>query len=194
MKQITILLIAVSLILTSCSTVEFENIVPNAGEELSSFPTELVGEYIGNKNQDTLVITHSNFAYTMDRDSKSNDAGNVSELSDKALVLKQFDGYYILNLKSENDKNWAVLPIKLEQDSIKIFYILLDIKTDNKEGSAKYKKEKLKLLNSITDVALIQDTLNNVDNYLINPTDKEIREMLAKEIFSPIFTYTRLIR
>ena len=192
MKKITYLLIIVSIILTSCSTVEFENSVPKEGEAFSSFPIELIGVYIDAQDQDTLTIMHTSFTYTMDFGTSTSDSKKIYELSDKGIILKKFGDYYILNLKSEDNNNWTVLPIKLSLDSLEIYYLLLDGNIKDKEQAAKYTKDKLEILNAITELTLIPDTLNRIDNYLISPTDKQFIEILEKEMFNKVFTFKRL--
>jgi len=69
---------------------------------------------------------------------------------------------------------------------------LLYQETKDKKEAEKYKKEKLERLNLITNVELIKDTTNQVEDYLINPTDKEMAEILSNDFFVKIIEFKRL--
>ena len=184
MKRIINLLIAASIVLTSCSTVEFKEVIPKKGKELTNFPKELIGKYIDIQNKDTLTINQTDFQYGK----KETLFHLTGKLSDNKTILKKTNDYYILNVKTDNDKNWGIIPFKYENGKIYVYYLILDTETKDKKEAEKYKKEKLEKLNLITNVELIKDT----ENYLINPTDKEMDEILNNDFFVNIMKFKKL--
>jgi hypothetical protein len=188
MKRIINLLIVTSIVLTSCSKVEFKEVTPKKGNELTNFPKELIGKYTDMQNKDTLTINQTDFQYG-NKETLFHLTGN---LSDKNTVLKKTNDFFILNAKSENAKNWGIIPFKYENDKIFVYYLILDMETKDKEEAEKYRKEKLERLNLITNVKPIKDTTNKIDNYIINPTDKEMDEILSSDFFVKIIEFKRL--
>lgn len=188
MKRIINLLIVTSIVLTSCSTVEFKEITPKKGNELKSFPEELIGKYTDMQNKDTLTINKTDFEYG-EKETLFHLAGN---LSDNKTVLKKTKDFFILNAKTDNAKNWGLIPFKYKNDKIFVYYLILDTETKDKKEAAKYRKVKLERLSLITNVEPIKDTTNQLDNYVINPTDKEMNEILNSDFFVKIIEFKRL--
>jgi hypothetical protein len=188
MKRIINLLIVTSILLTSCSTVEFKEITPKKGNELTNFPKELIGKYTDIQNKDTLTINQTDFQYGKE-ETLFHLTGNLS--NDKT-VLKKTNDFYILNIKSEKDKNWGIIPFKYENEKIYVYYLILDTETKDKEEAKRYRTEKLERLNLITNVEPIKDTTNKIENYIINPTDKEMTEILSNDFFVKIIEFKRL--
>ncbi|MEA1874252.1 MAG: hypothetical protein U9N51_07490 [Bacteroidota bacterium] len=188
MKIIINLLIVTSIVLTSCSTVEFKEIVPKEGNELTKFPKELIGKYIDIQNKDTLIINQTDFNYG-EKETLFHLSGN---LSDENTVLKKSNDFFILNAKPNNDKNWGIIPFKYKNDKLFVYYLILDTETKDKKEARKYRKEKLERLSLITNVEAIKDTTNQLDNYLINPTDKEMEQILNGSFFVKIIEFEKL--
>ena len=189
MKRIINSLIVASIVLTSCSTVEFKEVTPKDGNEITKFPKELIGKYTDQQSNDTLIINPADFRYGTN---KKTFFYLTRNLSDKNTVLKKINNFYVLNIKSENDTNWGVIPFKYKDEKIEVYYLVLDVETNDKKEAEKYKKDKLERLNLMTKVEPIRDTTNEFESYLINPTDKEMKEILKNDFFVKIIEFKRL--
>ena len=188
MKKLINLLIVTSVFLTSCSSVVFKEITPKKGKELKKFPKELTGVYTDIQNKDSLVISQDYFRYG----NKKTIFHLTGKLRDSSTVLKKMKDYFILNVKFEDENNWNIIPFKYENDKIHVYYLLLDTDAEGNEQDKKYKKEKLEKLNLITPVDPVKDTTNLVETYQINPTDKEMKEILKGDFFVKILEFKRL--
>ena len=196
MKRILNLLIVASILLTSCSEVEFKEVTPKKGDELIEFPKELIGKYIDLEYKDTLIINQTHFEYA-----KGKQFSHVStKLKKDTVILKKANDLFILNVRSDNNQNWLVFPFKYESDKITFYYLLLDIDIDDKEKKEEYKKLKIKNIGLITEMKIIVDSINskeyytfyNKENYEINPTDKEFEMIIEKGYFVKVLEFVRL--
>jgi len=165
MKKVFVLFSAVLLMLSSCTVVMFEVSQPKDVEELKEFPNNLIGVFLDKKN-DTVRITKNSLIYTEKKAkvSKSLDSGEI--------VLKKYNDYYILNLKTENV--WEVIPLKCTDKAIFVSYINLGEKADT-------------TINKIREVMKVKEILNKegkIDYYLVNPTKKEFDVLIKKDIFT----------
>ena len=188
MKNLINLWIIGLVILTSCSTVEFEEPLPKDTKPLKSFPKHLLGKYIDSENKDTLIISKQGFDYG----GKNNFFSLNGELLVNNTVLKKFGDYYVLSKKGKNDNSWGIIPFKAVDNKIQVYYLLLDIDTKDKVKAAEYKEEKLARLQAITEVKTITDSKNNVENYLINPTNEQLKKMLKEDMFIKIIEFRRI--
>lgn len=159
----------ISLILSSCTFVRFENSQPVNAKELATFPKSMIGEYLGQKN-DTLIVT-----------SKSYKHGKEDEefLSPGKIVLKKFKSYYVLNYYQE--KNWDVFLLKLTGNNLTVYAI-------------DYEDEEEAVINELKKILPVKenDEGGNSKSYVINPTKREFKLLLKKNQFKPIGIYTRI--
>lgn len=188
------LIILSSIIFTSCTVVQFKTASPKQGEKLEIFPDELIGEYVNVKKlSDTLIISKKEYKIGRVKYAK-NIIFEHGDLSDRSFLLKQIDGFYILNIRKHEDEGfWLALPIKLKENVLKVYYLNLELETKDKEKQAAYRKEKLKLLKSITEVKLTSKENSKGDTYLINPTDKELNRMLNTDLFDEILEFKKIV-
>ncbi len=188
MKRIINLLFVASIVFTSCTTIEFKEVVPKKTCELSKFPKKMRGEFVDKKDNDTLRINQDNFKYGND-----NTAFHlVGKLKEENTVLKKFGEYYILNVKSKSNNNWEVIPFKYVDDKINVYYLILDLETENKEKAAEYEKERIKNLGLLTDLKVVSDTSSNNNRYEINPSDSELKKILEEDFFVKIIELERI--
>ncbi len=180
MKNILSFLVLV-LIVSSCTTVSFVKPMPLAGEELSEFPAEFLGEFLDANTKDTIKVTKQSFSLGNDMD---------FTIGDKAK-LKTYEDYYILSLKSdkENENNWGVFPFKIENGNIVVYFIVMENDDKTEASSKKFKDQKVKDLNSVTLVKTTFDRKNNIDNYIINPTDDEFKKLFEIGLFQKTYKF-----
>jgi len=174
--------------------VQFQTAIPKQGDKLEVFPDELIGEYINvEKLSDTLIISQKEYKIGRVKYAK-NLIFEHGDLSDKSFLLKQIDDFYILNIRKHEDEGlWLALPIKLKNNILKVYYLNMELETKDKEKQAVYKKEKLKLLKSMTEVKLISKENSKEDTYLIDPTDKELNSMLNSDLFDEILEFKKIV-
>ena len=173
--------LVLALIISSCTTVAFVKPMPLAGEELSEFPAEFVGEFLDTKTKDTIKVTKQSVYLGKDMD---------YILGDKAK-LKVHEDYYILSLKSdkENENNWGVFPFRIENGSIIVYFIVMENDEKDEAESKSFKEQKIKDLNSVSLVKTTVDRKNKVDNYIINPTDEEFKKLFEIGLFQKIYEF-----
>jgi len=188
------LIIFSSIVFTSCTVVQFQTASPKQGGKLEIFPDELIGDYVNvEKLSDTLIISKKEYRIGRVKYAK-NIIFEHGDLSDKSFLLKQIDNFYILNIRKHEDEGfWLALPIKLKDNILKVYYLNMESEIEDKEKQATYKKEKLKLLKSMTEVKLISKENSKDDTYLINPTDKELNRMLNSDLFDEILEFKRIV-
>ena len=177
MKRIFLLGIMISIIITACTTVEFESSVPKNTDLLYEFPENLLGTYL-NKDNDTLQIDRYEFSYG---NKKSIFFHINRSLKSEEIELKRFDDNYILNLKEE--KSWNIIPFIYDKDKISIYYIGIE------KDMEKVIVDKIK---GITSIREIKNKDGKVDKYIINPTNKELEKMFEEKVFSEILVFEKL--
>ncbi len=186
-KTITILITAI--LLSSCSIVYFENTVPKKGKELANFPKELVGMYINIKNNDTLTITKK--TYQIGKVKNTNTIFENGDLSSGEFSLKKYKKSYILNIRKSIDEGyWLAIPIELENNILKVYYLMLEKDNLTDEELKAYKKKKIEEIKAITDVkAIIHD---KDENYIINPSDAQFKKMKKNNLFDLIYEFKKI--
>lgn len=165
MKNI-IIAVLVLMSMASCVEVLFDQPQPAGVKALKRIPKVLQGIYISDE-KDTLLITASEFM------GFENDEDSTSALSTN-LVIKKYKKYYFISRKYDTNL-WEVAFIKKA-----------------KNGNLKFKfidgddEEKMKMLQQYIDVEIKFNKKGEIDFYTINPTKKELYELVGKEIFSEL--------
>jgi len=185
----TILLIIITFVFTSCSLVLFKHSVPEKAKVLENFPKKLIGKYISINNNDTLTI--SNKKYQIGKSKKSNLIFESGDLSSNEFLLKRLNTNYILNIrKSENEGYWIPVLLNIENNILKVSSLLLEKEDLPKEKINEYKKNKIKLIKTITNVEVIIDGKN--ESYLISPTDNQLNKMIKNNLFEKVYEFKKL--
>lgn len=183
MKNILLFLV-LALVISSCSTVAFVKPMPLAGEELSEFPSEFIGEFVDLKAKDTIKVSKHNVYLEKEMD---------FTIGDNAK-LKAFEDYYILSIKSDkkNENTWGVIPFRIENGKIIVYYIIMENEDMDEAKKEDFKSQKIDKLNSTTMVKTAYDRKNKVDNYIINPSDDEFAKLFEKGLFEKIYEFIPL--
>lgn len=177
MKQKIILLAIIGLLITSCTNVEFETTVPKNIDIMDEFPKELMGYYLDKEN-DTLRIERYEFSY-----GTIGTFGSINgSLKSEEIVLKKIDNYYIFNSKDDTN-TWGVIPFTYHKGKLTLYDA--DIKGDNGEKVA----DKIK---SITQVNETRNIDGEIVNFIINPSNKELRKMFREGVFSEIMIFNKV--
>jgi len=162
MKAISNLLYLFLLLLVqSCSNIVYYSAVPEGQAELKEFPSLLQGKYIVNEG-DTLEILSSSYRYGHqgEMDYLQGDLNNE-------LVLKEKDGFYFLNFKSD-DSFWEMIAAQAFPDKL----ILYSIDTKNSND--------IKIINEVLKSGKAK-SFKEEGKYIIKPSDEEIIQLLKQE-------------
>jgi hypothetical protein len=179
MKKL-ILYLGILLTVSSCGPfIFFEQPQPASSEMENIFPKALQGIYNDDANNVPLIINELTCEYGNDTFDMWKEKGQLSD----SLILKKNKSYYFLNLLEE--RGWYVMVISIQNfDKLEIYFIGGD-----DEAVAVEEIEKLK---NLTKVNEIFNSSGGIDHYLINPTQKELKKMLKKNMFSGKMTFTRV--
>ncbi|MGQ1948096.1 hypothetical protein ACT3CD_13455 [Geofilum sp. OHC36d9] len=176
-------LIILGILIVACSEVRFESPQPKNVKEITKFPQKFIGIFSDNENKDTLFISENGFRYGED----------IKRLPDERVVLKKTGDYYILSCKeillgddTTDLKGWDVLPFKMVDDTLIVFYI--DI-SDNDE-TMKTRFETI-LAKGIKEEIEKRDN-DDFEYYLINPSKREFKTMLRDGLFNEQVKFTKI--
>lgn len=175
MKNLIVVFAVVSFIFTSCTTVKFETAQPAGGKILTEFPDKFIGNY-SNSDKDTLIIMKSSYIQGKEKESKLAATENAAT---GESVLKKLGKNYVLSIKDE--KAWEVVVISSEKNTLNVLYINLD---ENKEQT-------ISNLKAITKTKEFENEEGSVDYYLVNPTKKEFKNLIKKNVFTRTMTFEK---
>jgi hypothetical protein len=167
------------ILLAACKEISFEIPQPAGKKALTSVPKTLRGRYLvrtaeGDLSKDTVIITANGYRfgyYDAAERAAHNDEYERGILSD-SLVLKNYKGYYFLNL-NENPE-WILRVLKQEKNG-DILYMTMEEK--NTDFNIYMKKLSAEI--SIDSLTTASETL-----YQINPTANQLVELIRKGFFS----------
>ena len=182
MKRLYFLLVA-GLMLSGCTTVNFEQPVPLKAEALQAFPERITGTYVERQNKDTLVITADGFRYGR----KGDLFYLTGHLKDENTVLKKSGDFYLLSMREKDDPFWEVMPFRLDKGQLTVYALLLEDKPD---GPTTPKDEKLKKLGEITPVKVVHTKTG--DRYVINPQDDQLERLLGSGLFDKVTVFEKV--
>lgn len=169
MKKFILIFVVISMILSSCKFVRFENSQPVDAKELATFPKNMIGEYIGQDN-DKLIVTSKSYKLEKEKE---------EFLSPGKIVLKKFKSYYVLNCNEE--KEWDVFLLKITGENLTVYAI-------------DYEKKEETVINDLKKILPVKEykAEGNSKSYVINPTKSEFRLLVKKNQFKSIGTFTRI--
>ncbi|HEY8935816.1 MAG TPA: hypothetical protein VIM65_11370 [Cyclobacteriaceae bacterium] len=155
------------LLLFSCKEVSFKAAQPKDKKGLTSVPEELCGNYVipneEGKIEDTLFVTALGYKLGHNPD----DAAFLSD----SLVLKFYKGYYFLNINKRPE--WFLRVIQQEKNG-DIAYMAME---QQDESFSDY-------LERVSFEVEIDSTSSTTEKlYLINPTPKQLLELIQKGFF-----------
>lgn len=159
--------------MTSCVEVLFEQAQPARTKSLKQFPDKLLGTYIEETDKDTLVVTPFELMGAKEeRDSTMKISNN--------FILKKFKGHYVVSRKHESGL-WEVGFIKPGKDGSLIIFTI--------DGDD---KEKMKQFKSLLEVDVKYDEEGKEDQYIVNPTKKELLKLLKADIFENLGVFKKV--
>jgi len=191
MKKI-LLISVIAIFLASCTTIAFETPVPKDTETINTFPKELIGTYFDG-GKDTLIITENSFAY-------GRPDSTIFYMSEKLengkVELKKFDEYFILNKKSDKDEIWGIIPFKINNGAIEVFFANLDTKKNELQAEGDTTEVKTEViieqLKKITSVKYVNKENTDGKDYIVNPTNDELRKLLDEGYFVKVLDFHRI--
>lgn len=178
-------LISIALVLFGCKEVTFKVPQPKDKKALAAVPKHIQGKYLvltedGTPSKDTIVITPRGYRFGyFDPEERAvkNDEYEEGVLSD-SMILKNFKGYYFLNLNE--DPEWLLRVLKPEKNGDLLYMTLEDKKMEFTDFL-----EKLSGEIRIDSMTTEKETL-----YQIDPTASELVDLIKKGYFSE----TRLLK
>jgi hypothetical protein len=174
MRTITLSLIWIALVASSCKEVSFSVPQPAGIPALKEVPTALQGKYQAkdqpkDEKKDTLIIESWGYHF---KDRAEKDWLGRGVLND-TLVLKYYQNYYFVNFKSGSQ--WVLRLVK-QLDNGDIEFLSVDIQDD-----AKRKEMIRKLSRKFT----LKEVKNGDDTYYqINPTPAQLMQLIKEGYFT----------
>ena len=189
MKKYLIISLIV-LIFSSCTTLVFETPVPKNTKSLTEFPKDLIGRYFDGE-KDTLIISKTNFVYGR------KDSSFIyinKDLKEGLAELKEFNNEYILNIKSDKADVWVVIPFVKEKDKITAYFANLDAIKEKLsiEQDTVTIDSVVTMINKITSVKTIKKENSQEEDYMINPNNKEFKQLLDEGYFSKLLEFKKI--
>ncbi|NCC72483.1 MAG: hypothetical protein EOM06_03720 [Sphingobacteriia bacterium] len=167
---------ALMLLLTACTTVRFRQPQPSDASEMEAFPDKITGIYL-NENHDTLKISNESFTYG---NKKTNLFYFSQKLNSDSAVLKKWENYYVLNLKTEN--YWEVFLFKEVKNITRVYYITFE-EEDN---------DFIEKLRNILPVEEVRQENGELEYLLIDPSPKQFNALKKYDFFREIESFTRI--
>lgn len=164
-----------ALVISSCTSVKFQDPQPKEAPVVSEFPEKMWGSYTSPED-DTLHISEKTFTYYNGKE--INVSGTLNPSGD--VVLKEFEKGLILNLKEDED--WIVIPLIVSRNRIKARFAVLDKKTEPLI---------LELENS-SGLQKVNSEDGKFSHYLISPSNEEFARLLRKKLFSEETVFKRI--
>ena len=191
MKKL-IFISVLAILLSSCTTIGFENPVPNNTKSLTEFPQELIGTYYDGE-KDTLRIYKTSYVYGR----PDSTVLFMNDTLKKGLIeLKKFNDYYILNKKSDKAEIWGILPFTFRNGKIEVYFANLDTKKESLKVEGDTSKIKIEtvinMLDKITPVTSIIKEGSSENDYIINPTNEELNKILEERYFIKVIEFSRI--
>ena len=175
-------LIALSLILTSCWTVSFNQPQPKDGQRLKEIPEELQGKWIKN-NGDSLMIDATGIGtmnIIVEVDSLNNNivdtSYNYDRLSDSIRIYRG-GKYYVYN-ELRGDGAWGFAVTKVDFKGNIYNYYCDDVKFYRRLKGLKVDSVSYTVQHHLHDI----DELITLDTIVYNPTVKELSKIDNDEI------------
>lgn len=185
-----ITLLFLTLFLTSCISVKFKSLKSLEKGRLIAFPKSYRGYYVS-KDNDTLIINESTL--NMGYDSLEGKY-LIDTLKRGSYEIAKFNKYLIICKK--DDKYWDFIPVVKKGNEIKVYYLDPEEFSDKKFPMVQDSDKKNELffneLNKITKTEKIFKERENLDFYLIDPSESELEILLSNGFFSPLDTLRRI--
>jgi hypothetical protein len=162
----TLSAVIVFLAFFGCKEISFKEPQPRGKKSLSEVPEGLQGVYLlsdGNETaKDTLIVSEKGYLIVSDQKQK---------LLGDSLVLKQFKGYYFINI-NENPE-WLLRVIKRE-DNGDLTYMSMDVEEDSFND----------LLRRLSKEVLIDSIqMEGEKLYQIDPKPSQLLKLIKKGFF-----------
>ena len=162
-------------ILVGCKEISFQEPQPKDRKSLKEIPKKLHGTYlltaVGDNSEDTVFIKSKGYRIASDK--------KESVLGD-SLVLKQYKGYYFINVNE--DPEWLMRVIKQEENG-DLTYMSMDVE----EASF---NSLLKSLSQELPVDSLE--VNGEKLYQIDPTPKQLIKLIRKGYFKNTLRMKRI--
>ncbi|MFT5185073.1 MAG: hypothetical protein ACI84C_002209 [Flavobacteriales bacterium] len=164
-RIVSLTLIAVVVLLSSCSSIEFETVQPTHVNELVSMTDELKGTWVGEEG-DKLKIT-SRWIKTPDMKYRLGDN----------CKLKVSNERYFLSLGEENE--WSLIVAEVRGDEMTLWQF--NVQTE----------EELAQLSKCTAVTIMNEDSQYDPSYHINPGHEEFERMLESDLKEELGVFNR---
>lgn len=164
-----------ALVISSCTTVKFQEPQPKDAPAMREFPERMRGTYTSVED-DTLYVSNKSFTYYNGKEIDV--TGTLDTLGD--IILKEFKKGLILNLK--DDQGWNVVPLKISREKITAGFAVLDPKTRPLILDLE-KRDKLQRINGDD---------GKFSHFLLSPTSDDFERLVRKNLFSEKTVFRRI--
>ena len=174
-----ILLIALSLILTSCFTVSFNQPQPKDGQRLKEIPEKLQGKWIFDSGDSLMIDATGIRTSTHNLDSLNNIVDRSYKYTSLSDSIRIYEGgkYYVYN-ERYNDGSWLVAVTKVDFKGNIYIYYCDDVKFYSRLKGLKVDSVSYTVQHHLHDI----DELITLDTIVYNPTVKELSKIDNDEI------------
>jgi len=185
MRQILFYIMILSFF-SSCVNIEFKNPQPADKINLEEFPSTLIGNY--KLLTDTFKIdkTSIHIPVQLFEDRTEPKKYTISD----SVILRYFKKEYFLNVKSKNNQ-WDVFTLRINRDenilvkSTSSFYFIVE--NDSLVSNHEFEREnELKKLMRDNNYPAVKNS------YSIDPTRKELRLLMRKNLFQKLIELERV--
>jgi len=176
MRYMTIISSLLSLLLTSCSEVYFEQPQPPGKTNISAFPHKIHGLYLTPEGDSMLSIYNNHIMYYMDQEK-----GLRFTMNDN-LIARKYRGDYYININDTENPYWMVFLFTFKKGNLLLKY------PDLQDGDL----EKFRKIATIREANEFHEPL--FSGYLLNPSLKELRQLVKEDFFMATDTLVKAIK
>ncbi len=166
-------LISIIFITSSCIEINFENPQPKGIANEKTIPETIHGKYSMGEG-DTLIISKNKISFAND----TNDFNFDLYLSD-SLIVRTLGKRYFVNIKADSSF-WSLYVLKKNKANLDV----LTIYTDS--------LPQIETMKKITNVKEIYHKTGTLDMYIVDPTQKELKKMIKKDVFVSMGTFYKI--
>uniref|UniRef100_UPI0025961E4A hypothetical protein n=1 Tax=Carboxylicivirga marina TaxID=2800988 RepID=UPI0025961E4A len=172
----------------SCVSVQFKVPQPIQRKAKKEFPISIIGKY--NFLSDTLIINRTSIQIPIQLSEESGRARKMN-ISD-SLVLKHYKNAYFLSIRDKNEK-WDVLVLGQNKDKNLIVKSSISMKIESDSMIINKQFDRDKEIKKLMSEYSYLETVNLLSStYCINPTRRELNQLIKKNLFREIIVLTRI--
>ncbi len=161
----------------ACNEIVYKEPQPTGIKALVGVPSRLHGKYVMQEEDgDTIVIFKNGFR----ADNKKEE--DILYLSD-SLVLKKYKDYYFISLRDKAEWNLRILSLQKNGD---LLMMMMESVPESED------ERKVFIENLSKETPVIQNTLDSVTHYLIDPSPQQLYKLIQRGFFKEKKTLVKI--